>query len=1019
VGKDTAFVVVTDESSQVYRDTVSFLDDHENGKAVLESVLATDEENETWEFSDLDLSSGTFGEIVSTGIVEKVDGEYRITDPDAVHSALHGESPESATSKMESTVSIRTVRGRLESLFSIQSGLVVLGLLCIAFMRSVFHYRSMFRDGTVVLPGNDPYRRRYWLEQLVASDLQPWNVFDLSSVPDIVATSNTLFYWITWTAAALLGNSVDSVSLVLTWFPVVTAILTGFVVYRLAVRLTRDVRIGIASVFMLAVIPIHATYTALGMGDHHSLDYLLLTLIIGTIVLIVDNKPTVSIGGRHVSARWSGAVGLGVSLACMNAAWEGAPLWFFGVGVYVVGQTTLDYYRGCSSVKTVGPILAGAAISSVITLLWWLGFDWFQPYRIVTPLLLVAGISVVLVANFAGVHFGIPSKFGIPITYAGGGVTTIIAWFFVPPFAKNINRFREFLQTTSAENITETASLFSPQLGIFGGPMSYVGGGTFALGVLTLSWLTWNAIREYRPEWLAVTVFGWYLLGWATIQVRFTAEFAPLIALFAGVGFVSLLAWVDLAAKPTGIRQQDRADESTTVHSSLEKLSIDISNWHRKMVYVTALFLLVSIFSFIFIPSFMADITVSDDTYESAEWLSTYSDQQGYEYPENYVFSPWSQNRQYNYYVNGQSDSYAYALQHYEEFIRSTDPDQWYTELGSRAGFIITHSLDTSVPSESTQARLHKRLGSRGDGVSGVAHYRPLYVSENRNRVLFQLVPGARLTGIAEPNKTFEIETEVEIEGRTFTYQRTVQTNQYGDYGVTVPNPGTYELDNRSYQVSPPQVENGTYLNNYRAHFHFDERTGTQTYDAVSGTKASLDGSEKTEGVFGNAVEFEGENKESIAIGSNQVDLTGSGEFTACSWVKPDDSSEKQDIIHLGNYEVLLSWSGDSSTWEAYFRSNNRSYSVTTQTPDAEGEWTFVCGRYDGTELSLWINGQPMSSITASGTVGNHPGVDSIGSSAGKNRYFDGSIDNIIIYSNALSPDQIQTLIDRPILLVE
>ncbi|MFC6764079.1 hypothetical protein [Natrinema soli] len=39
----------------------------------------------------MDLDSGTFGELVSRGVVTKVDGAYRVADPAAVESVVTGE----------------------------------------------------------------------------------------------------------------------------------------------------------------------------------------------------------------------------------------------------------------------------------------------------------------------------------------------------------------------------------------------------------------------------------------------------------------------------------------------------------------------------------------------------------------------------------------------------------------------------------------------------------------------------------------------------------------------------------------------------------------------------------------------------------------------------------------------------------------------------------------------------------------------------------------------------------------
>jgi len=202
--------------------------------------------------------------------------------------------------------------------------------------------------------------------------------------------------------------------------------------------------------------------------------------------------------------------------------------------------------------------------------------------------------------------------------------------------------------------------------------------------------------------------------------------------------------------------------------------------------------------------------------------------------PGNYVFSPWGENLQYNYFVSGESASYGYAQSNYEDFITSSDPDSWYDELRSEGRFVVTHDIDGNYSDSSTQAMLHDRLGSRGNGTSGAGHYRALHISDDRDRAAFELVPGARMTGGGPANKTVTIETPVEIDGEEFTYERQVETNRYGDYGVTVPYADDYETAGETRTVTADDVENGANLGSARAHWTFDEgavvrRSGTRS----------------------------------------------------------------------------------------------------------------------------------------------------------------------------------------------
>jgi len=1014
--------------SQITRD---FLEDHPDGEQQLQSLLEVDAAEETWAFDDIPLDSGLFGEVVSRGIVENVGDEYRIADRAAVYEAVHGERPDQVTATTERSAQedaggdaveedgdgvIEAVSATVRSVSSVQRGLLVLGLLLIGLVRTVFHYGGVFRGDAVVLVGNDPYRRRYWVESLVKSDLQPWNPLDLGSLPTVVTNTDALFYWLAWTAAALGGDTTGAVSLVLAWYPVLTAMATGLAVYALAMRLTGDYRIGVASVCLLAVIPIHASYTALGFGDHHALDYLLLTLIAGALVLIVDSDPTVRVGSREFAAERVGAVALGVTLGAMNVAWEGAPLWFAGVGLYVLVQTAYDYHHGNPIERNLPPIFGGLALAAALTAGVWLAFGWLQPFRVLTPLLLLAGAGVVVATAFGGRRAEVPSRVAFPSLLLTGFATAAVTWIAVPPFSERVLEFQSYLERTAAETITETLPLFSLEMNVIEGPISYLGG-VFVLGVPALGWMTWRALREDRPEWLVVTTLGWYLFGWATVQVRFAGEFAPFLALFAGIGFVALLSWIDLLDSP----RLERDATAPTPASDGSGNRSDSADWTGTMAaYVVGFFLFVSVLSFVFIPGFVNDITVNDDTYETARWLEDYSDEQGYEYPENYVFSPWGENRRYNYFVSGNSNEYGFARENYEEFVSSTDPDGWYDRLRSEGRFLVTHDVNVETNGTITQRMLHERFGSASGTSDGASHYRALFATAEQERVAFELVPGARVTGAGSPDETTTVEVTVDIDGDSFTYERRVQTNAYGDYGFTVPYEGEYTIHGEEWTVDEGEIRAGETVGPYRSAWPLDEGNGTGITDPVGGYTDTLEYGEWVEGVHDSALRFDGEN--STVIGGDPAKGIGTGSFTVSLWVKGDlasgDAQQPTALYRAGgsSYGFWAQADRDRFGFHAEDSGGTRVTNFGIETTTFE-EWTMVTGVVDrqDDELRLYRNGTLVRTTDASalGELTRTGGLALGGRPWGQ--YATVSLDQVRFYSAALDEEAVGALHDRSV----
>jgi dolichyl-diphosphooligosaccharide--protein glycosyltransferase len=332
--------------------------------------------------------------------------------------------------------------------------------------------------------------------------------------------------------------------------------------------------------------------------------------------------------------------------------------------------------------------------------------------------------------------------------------------------------------------IVETQNLFGPSFGWL-----LLFGLVLVLSVPYLGWASWKTMDD--PRWAVPVVYGWYLLGLATLQIRFVGEFAIFSALFAGLGFVHLAERIDVSRPPVPF------DSETDGRSF-------VFPGRRQLVALILLFLLIGGLGIVQVPIKVNQLTVTDTQYRTAAWMDGYSDGENWEYPQDYVFSQWSRNRVYNYFVNGESRSYTFAQDNYERFLLSDDPERWYERLRNRAGFIVF--AGEAAPSGSVGAQL-AAFGSRTEDTSGLAHYRAIHVS-GENRV-FRLVPGATISGGGAPNSTVTVTTTVRLDDRSVTYEREVKTTADGRYRVTVPYPGEYTANGETVQVSERAVEMG------------------------------------------------------------------------------------------------------------------------------------------------------------------------------------------------------------------
>ena len=77
--------------------------------------------------------------------------------------------------------------------------------------------------------------------------------------------------------------------------------------------------------------------------------------------------------------------------------------------------------------------------------------------------------------------------------------------------------------------------------------------------------------------------------------------------------------------------------------------------------------------------------------------------------------------------------------------------------------------------------------------------------------------------------------------------------------------------------------------------------------------------------------------------------------------------------------------------------------------------WSHVAVTYDGANLRLYVNGNQVSSRSQSGMIQATSSPLRIGGNSVYGEYFEGYIDEARIYSQALSPTQIQTDMNTPI----
>jgi len=203
------------------------------------------------------------------------------------------------------------------------------------------------------------------------------------------------------------------------------------------------------------------------------------------------------------------------------------------------------------------------------------------------------------------------------------------------------------------------------------------------------------------------------------------------------------------------------------------------------------------------------------------------------------------------------------------------------------------------------------------------------------------------------------------------------------------------------------------------SHWELDEGAGTTTNDAVAGGTGTLqDDAMWTTGKSGAAVNMDGAGD---YISLPRIDVTGSA-ITLSAWVKNSsfatgveqrfvskayDSSEERTYWMLGQANA----SGQN---RLQFRL--RADRVTTTLIASTGTlplntWYHAAATYDGTTMRLYLNGTEVGSVAKSGSIsrGRNSSVD-LGRSPDGSNYLSGAIDDVRIYSSALTAAEVAAL---------
>ncbi|MFQ6130656.1 MAG: LamG-like jellyroll fold domain-containing protein, partial [Armatimonadota bacterium] len=204
------------------------------------------------------------------------------------------------------------------------------------------------------------------------------------------------------------------------------------------------------------------------------------------------------------------------------------------------------------------------------------------------------------------------------------------------------------------------------------------------------------------------------------------------------------------------------------------------------------------------------------------------------------------------------------------------------------------------------------------------------------------------------------------------------------------------------------------------AYWDFDELFGGNCLDASGkGHDATPEGGRsrglrRMRGLFGNAMSLSGSHMLRVPGGPDFDGLAG---VALSAWTLPTDLSGYREIFRKedGDRRVLFSYQLDGTVLSLGLNVDGYVECDAAIDPAVvlDGQWHHCAATFDGRHMRVYLDGREVGSLQRPGVIaggGRAPGC--IGSNNGGEN-FQGAMDDLRIYSEALSPDEVRRLYEN------
>lgn len=210
------------------------------------------------------------------------------------------------------------------------------------------------------------------------------------------------------------------------------------------------------------------------------------------------------------------------------------------------------------------------------------------------------------------------------------------------------------------------------------------------------------------------------------------------------------------------------------------------------------------------------------------------------------------------------------------------------------------------------------------------------------------------------------------------------------------------------------------------AHWTFDEGAGLTAYDSAGDNDGTIYGATWTTGKIGGALSFNGTNNYVDVPDDPSLRFDQYDSFSIAFWAKPVVDGyviSKMRASGLGIFGYLAAYYKSADIFGYVVEESGCSSVSIYSNTVPPGSWYHVAAVYDNGDMKLYLNGQ----LADTGTFTDDTGTTTpdgdlcIGARAYdgiRDGYFNGSIDDVRIYNNALSQAEVAALVPEPATLI-